>query len=1148
MIFDNFDNYTLVINKIYEITSVRTLNLLKSLEISKLEEFMNLESEFLKKQKYCGEKTVKEINYIQTSISILSIENFKDNEKFNAEDILKSKCFTNKIKKKYFNHNVLNSEADLNNLMLSHHESIGVNRIYRNKINELSVRNKNIIINNKILNYRDFINIGFFLNDFGSKGRAELNLIKKEMIDEFNKLIIEKTKNILFIKNENYNKINQDILLNNNVLNEFYKKDNQFKRVINRIKSIINIKELKLLNKLDINSLYGFMELDVDHIKKEKGFGEKTIINIEKIKNEINKFVISNKIYEGDVIQILNVNCLNKGILNDIYTKEIDQNILEAFYEKDDENKSVINAIKYKLKNKEKSLLEDLNVELLSDFMKIEKNELKKFRGYGKKTIENILNYKNVIKNYVLEEQIYEKNINDILQAEVFNNSKNIQSFLFDNENRTFWILTWINELAGKNKKYSHLYKLRYGLGDNKKETLESIGSKVGMTRERVRQICKKINIKIKSDYEQERLKPLYEEIYKKIDENVGIMSLSNLSKALFSDYENNNMFINVDIFLKEVLCNLVKYNMHFEDKQIKIKKENYGKINKIKKLFISEIKEKKEYVYSDLDLWKLDIRVIKKKLKSELNISYLDDLIISEVCNDLDYKYDSETKIVFSKNYYLLKNGGLIDKIFYIMKKENREMHFKEIAKELNKIGENYSEHNVYSCIGRDSDNNFLQWNPGSYVIKEKMQYPVELLKDIEKWAVNILKETPFVSLNGAYNKFGKRCNLYDINSEYGIYSWMRLKNNDYLKYPRLPYVYLKKSFKGNISILEALEYYVKNNDEVEKRILENYAFKKLCIKEFQLNLALTETDNIIKLSDNILIHKDNLIYDKDVLDSKLKEISGKTVDDYKISIEKIFNENEIFFISNGIKTTYLLYDIIKKDYSNLFDTKHYPYLIKTSVDRQKEWGSLVDGVERFISKANKPCLLIDIQKKFENELGYNRQSINEVFQKKSIFKYQINCLVHKTLIEWDSIKQNLLEIEAIKYYKESLIKGDCVGFISELVESNNLPELPKNVYWSESLLCDILRKGNNFKIFGNKKNIFIPIIENSDINDFDDVIIFYLEKNEDWRGVAKKSQFEEFLRKKKIIIKHITENMIGNKVIIKNNILCKNADSKYA
>ena len=229
MIFDNFDNYTLVINKIYEITSVRTLNLLKSLEISKLEEFMNLESEFLKKQKYCGEKTVKEINYIQTSISILSIENFKDNEKFNAEDILKSKCFTNKIKKKYFNHNVLNSEADLNNLMLSHHESIGVNRIYRNKINELSVRNKNIIINNKILNYRDFINIGFFLNDFGSKGRAELNLIKKEMIDEFNKLIIEKTKNILFIKNENYNKINQDILLNNNVLNEFYKKDNQLK-------------------------------------------------------------------------------------------------------------------------------------------------------------------------------------------------------------------------------------------------------------------------------------------------------------------------------------------------------------------------------------------------------------------------------------------------------------------------------------------------------------------------------------------------------------------------------------------------------------------------------------------------------------------------------------------------------------------------------------------------------------------------------------------------------------------------------------------------------------------------------------------------------------------------------------------------------
>ena len=66
-------------------------------------------------------------------------------------------------------------------------------------------------------------------------------------------------------------------------------------------------------------------------------------------------------------------------------------------------------------------------------------------------------------------------------------------------------------------------------------------------------------------------------------------------------------------------------------------------------------------------------------------------------------------------------------------MKKENREMHFKEIAKELNKIGENYSEHNVYSCIGRDSDNNFLQWNPGSYVIKEKMQYPVAAVMYLE-------------------------------------------------------------------------------------------------------------------------------------------------------------------------------------------------------------------------------------------------------------------------------------------------------------------------------------------------------------------------------------------------------------------------------
>jgi DNA-directed RNA polymerase delta subunit len=238
--------------------------------------------------------------------------------------------------------------------------------------------------------------------------------------------------------------------------------------------------------------------------------------------------------------------------------------------------------------------------------------------------------------------------------------------------------------LEALSEREQEIIRMRHGLGDNDKRTLEDIGKKYSVTRERVRQIENSSLKKITKNFDQTYLKQLEDVANGVLSEHGGMMAEENLSRELLiipGDSEHNRAAI------KFILNQLLKDRFHF----VKESKHTNG-FWKTPEASKNTFEEVIEQIHSLIDghgePLSLD-NLLDKVGGTEFYTSN------EELTDKVIVNYIYITKKLESNPY---EEWGLVgwsditpkrmnDKIYLVLRKEDKPMHFTEIADTINKM-----------------------------------------------------------------------------------------------------------------------------------------------------------------------------------------------------------------------------------------------------------------------------------------------------------------------------------------------------------------------------------------------------------------------------------------------------------------------------
>ncbi len=273
--------------------------------------------------------------------------------------------------------------------------------------------------------------------------------------------------------------------------------------------------------------------------------------------------------------------------------------------------------------------------------------------------------------------------------------------------------------LGRLNKKERDIISRRFGLKKSKRETLESVGKLHNLTRERIRQIE---NASIKKLSELKELEENLSDLKQKVDlllrEHGGLMEKEYLFHLLntFSPVEKNSDDYQVeknhyDFFLSRLL------NDHFEElssskhfkKSYKLKYETLEHMEELAKQLVRKIEEIKETCQTEDMINMLANDEVYQKYQDkydqdsdQVNVaSYWSDSLFDE---DHDLVHNNkglysllqalsdveQNKFGYWGKYDWgeIKPKTINDKIYLILKHENKPMHFVKIAEKINEIG----------------------------------------------------------------------------------------------------------------------------------------------------------------------------------------------------------------------------------------------------------------------------------------------------------------------------------------------------------------------------------------------------------------------------------------------------------------------------
>ncbi|MEK7584275.1 MAG: sigma factor-like helix-turn-helix DNA-binding protein, partial [Patescibacteria group bacterium] len=274
----------------------------------------------------------------------------------------------------------------------------------------------------------------------------------------------------------------------------------------------------------------------------------------------------------------------------------------------------------------------------------------------------------------------------------------------------------------------------RYGLHGSDKATLEEIGKKYAVTRERVRQIENSALNKIRSEFSESVLKDTEQLIRSVLEDHGEIMSEDRLIATLLvaeHDSPKNNAL------LRFLLNQLLSERLSLERESDHVYKSwslpgaSWDRFHKIIDALIEILREHNEPVPLDALFDKsrstLEHHVDDPETLEAIVLNYLD------VTKKIEENKFNEWGL---SDWSSIRPRRMNDKIYLILKREKKPLHFSEIAKKINEA--NFDARIAYPATIHNElilDEKYVLVGRGIYALKEWGYKPgvvLDVIRDI--------------------------------------------------------------------------------------------------------------------------------------------------------------------------------------------------------------------------------------------------------------------------------------------------------------------------------------------------------------------------------------------------------------------------------
>lgn len=821
-----------------------------------------------------------------------------------------------------------------------------------------------------------------------------------------------------------------------------------------------------------------------------------------------------------------------------------------SFYESTNE---VFDAVRSILSVRGANVLESLRVDSLEKLMAVTKEELVDCRNCGRKTAAEVLRLQAEIANFarhvVQESGEFRPEI--LLSAPFLavagtqHEQKSIdEPVLADAENPFPWLMTWVRGLA-RSERQARAFMLRKGMLGLAPMTLDRVGEQVGnVTRERARQMDKAVERRAAHPLHQQQLQPLVDAAAAVVKERGGLISLEELTEAVLCRGEDGDQLR----FAAKLITFFSKLKVW---KNAGLRVQGDGTVrNGDTRLLVRRLAGLVQKVaaaaaderYGD-DLWSIEREHLKQTLRETYAAEFGDpplttvsDAMLDALLKKRRQSIRSRGNRVYSLALWQLRFGNVLQMVDTVLQRMGSPDHFTKISEEAAKWRPGLSANNIHATLDRSK--NALLWDRGTFVHQDNVVIPLSLIHDVERWLLRALREdVPFVSANGAFLHFHSRCERAGFPSEVALYTCLRRSAHPEVVYPRLPYVYRKQGFAERIPTVLAFEDFLRDaGGPVSQQEFKDFGLRKLFLKDYQYSQISQLVSNVIRTADWGYVHLDNYDLDYEALDALVRYTQKLLARDGHCSVDKIYRDKRVTCRNTGINDPVMLYSAFRCFAEDAFALNGYPHVVRWDRKKKKQRDTVRQRIIDFVRDSGGPCPYNLLEEHFVQRLGYKEQQVYSVAREPDICMYHPGCLIHLRSLAWDESKQQALECLAGRVYADALCAGRSFGHVFHLLESDDLPSLPPNTYWSRLLIADLLRKGGRYVVLGNRREAFVPRENKHGIQNFEDLVCVLL--NEDWGGAANHTAFENALAKAGVIKSRVTAVMLGagEKVVIEN------------
>ncbi len=716
------------------------------------------------------------------------------------------------------------------------------------------------------------------------------------------------------------------------LLPEYLRQDQQF---YESIKQLLCIRAQKVLVENEVDTLDKFMAMTRVSMLRMPNCGSKTVAEIDSCQRKMYELAL-NICKEDDLDPV--------HIRNHVYDFFGDMEVtLSSLPESIRQDTLLYETIQQSLCKRGQYLLVQKEIDTLEKFMTLTSSSISQVRNCGNKTISEIVSYQRKV--YDLAQKIMEEEGSG---SALIDTGNYVLAFSENDEvvdvDTPFPSLErWVAQIGKMSERNQRAFMLRMGMLGRPRMILEQIGQNLqGITRERVRQVIGKMERRGRHHVYKKKVQPLIETALDIVRSKGGKVRKTTLVSLLLAHGPDGDMLKHADPFIdflgtltpwKDMGLGIDANDVVFIEKSDEIIKQVSLEIVTIAKENADEI--------IDEHLWSIDYDFFKKRLFDWLDDRYPDEKIVmfSETVFKTVFSLCQTHLIkgrtrVYSYHLWMLRHGSLLNAAEAVLSMSGRAMHFSEVFHELRRYRtEALTENSVHSSLYRD-ENVFL-WDRGMFIHKKCTSIPPDLIKEMEEWILEKLKDVPFIGIYGPFNFFQERCLESGITGEMALYSVLKDSNHPLVTYPRVPYIYFGQVKARRVPVPLVLEQFLRDAGRVVSHgELKAFVFEKLYLKDFQFNMFKNNIPNTTRTPEFGFLHADFLGVDDRKFGEIVAYLRNILVKEGHVSAGTIFNDKKFSCKIIGINNSQSLFSMLKAKLGHEFDLESYPQIRLLSSD----------------------------------------------------------------------------------------------------------------------------------------------------------------------------------------------------------------------